>query len=154
MVSISVYGIRDSALYILLPGPSSVPTHGTRWALPHLYPYYDLVRLPYRHTSAFASAARWKLHHRERYGSPKFRCEPSNDPPWTPTPARRWHIRRYRVQRYWLPNGETLGPMQLNIFRGSIPSLALWLITHLSLSLAYLVTSVYIKFRSGLVANL
>jgi hypothetical protein len=40
------------------------------------------------------------------------------------------------------------------IFRGSIPSLALWLTIHLPLSLAYLVTSIYIKFRSGLVANL
>jgi hypothetical protein len=24
----------------------------------------------------------------------------------------------YRVQRYWLPSGETLGPMQQDIFRG------------------------------------
>ena len=40
------------------------------------------------------------------------------------------------------------------IFRGSIPSLALRLTIHLSLSLAYLVTSVHIKFRSGPVANL
>ena len=123
-------------------------------ALPHLLLYYEPVRLPYRHTSFSASSARWKLHCRERYGAPKFRCESLNDPPWPPTPARRRHTRLYRVQRYWLPNGKALGPMRLVKFRGSTPSLALWPTIHLSLSLAYLVTSIYIKFRSGLVANL
>jgi hypothetical protein len=42
----------------------------------------------------------------------------------------------------------------LDIFRGSTPSLSLWLTIRLSLSTAYLVTLIYIKFRSGLVANL
>ena len=60
----------------------------------------------------------------------------------------------HRMQRYWFPSGETFGPIQLDIFRGWTPSLALWLTIHLSLSLAYLVTSIYIKFCSGLVTNL
>ncbi len=87
MLSISVYGIRYSSLYTLLLTPSSVP-FGTQWALPHLRLYYELVRLPYRHTSFFASSTRWKLLW-ERYGSPEFRCEPLNDPLWSATPARR-----------------------------------------------------------------
>jgi len=91
---------------------------------------------------------------RERHGYPKFHCESLNDPLWSTTPARRWHTRHYRVQRCWLPNGVALGPMQLVTFRGLQPSLALWLTILLSLSPAYLVTSVHIKFRSGLVANL
>ncbi len=89
MLSISEYGIRYSSLYALLLTPSSVPTLGTQWALPHLRLYYELVRLPYRHTSFFAFSTRWKLHYRERHGSPKFRCEPLNDPLWSATPARR-----------------------------------------------------------------
>jgi hypothetical protein len=63
-------------------------THGTGWALPHPYPYYDLVRLACRHTSFFASSARQKLLW-ERHVSPEFRCEPLNDPLWSATPARR-----------------------------------------------------------------
>jgi len=47
-----------------------------------------------------------------------------------------------------------LAQCELDKFRGAIPSLALWLTIHLSLSLAYLVTSIHIKFRSGPVANL
>jgi hypothetical protein len=79
MYSISVYGIRDASLYILLPGPSSVPITVTRWALPHLRLYYSLVRLAYHHTSFFASSTCWKLP-QERHVSPEFRCEPLNDP--------------------------------------------------------------------------
>jgi hypothetical protein len=47
-----------------------------------------------------------------------------------------------------------LAQCKLEKFRGLKPSLALWLTIHLSLSLAYLVTSIHIKFRSGLAANL
>ena len=126
---------------------------GSRWALPHLLLYCELVRLPYRRTSSFASSARWKLPW-ERYGSPKFRCESSNDPPWPTTPACRCHARRYRVERCWLQSGKPPGPMQQDIFRGSTPSLTLWLTILLSLSSAYLVTSICIRFRSGPVANL
>ena len=86
--------------------------------------------------------------------SPEFRCEPLNDPLWSTTPARCWHTRRYHVQQYWLPSGIPLGPMQLVKFRGLLPSLSLWLIIRLSLSFAYLVTLIYIKFSSGPVANL
>ena len=47
-----------------------------------------------------------------------------------------------------------LAQCKLGKFRGLTPSLTLWLTIHLSLSLAYLVTSIHIKFRSGLAANL
>jgi hypothetical protein len=47
-----------------------------------------------------------------------------------------------------------LAQCKIDKFRGSIPSLALQLTIHLSLSLAHFVTSIHIKFRSGLVANL
>ncbi len=63
---------------------------GSQWALPHLLLYYEPVRLPHRHTSfsaSFPTCRDWKLHYLERHGSPKFRCEPLNDPPWTPNPA-------------------------------------------------------------------
>jgi hypothetical protein len=88
MLSISEYGIRYSSLCALLLTPSSVP-FGTQWALPHLRLYYELVRLPYRHTSFFAFSTCWKLHYREQYGAPKFRYEPLNDPLCSANPARR-----------------------------------------------------------------
>ena len=45
-------------------------------------------------------------------------------------------------------------PIAIIKFRGLMPSLSLWLIIRLSLSFAYLVTSIRIKFCSGPVANL
>ena len=91
---------------------------------------------------------------RERHGSPKFHCERLNDPPWPSTLARRGHTRQWRVPRYWLLDGETLGPVRFDKFRGSLPSLALWLAIRLSLNFVHIVSSAHIKFRSGPVASL
>jgi len=63
----------SSSLCVLLLTPSSVP-FGTRRALPRLRLYYELVRLPYRHTSALPLQLVGSFLS-ERYGSPKFRCE-------------------------------------------------------------------------------
>jgi len=126
---------------------------GSRWALPHLLLYYELVRLPYRHTSSFASSARWKLPG-ERYGSPKFRCKQFGYLPWSQTPARRWHTHRL-THAAMLTSGTTNpSPNAMKSFRGSIPSLALWSITCLSSGSAQFVTSLCSEFSSGLVVSL
>ena len=89
-ISISVYGIR---FFIPLRSTAN-PFEWTpcpHRALPRLLLYYELVRLPYRHTSALplrlVGGFRW-----ERHGSPKFRCEPFDYLPRTQTPARRYTL--------------------------------------------------------------
>ena len=83
--------------------------YGPRRALPRLLLYYELVRLPCRHTSASPLRLRWKLPLRNGMALP------SSD-------ANRWmtcHGLRprpgsahspCRIQRCWLPGNETLGP--------------------------------------------
>jgi hypothetical protein len=75
-----------SSLCVLLLTPSSVFIY-THRALPRLLLYYELVRLPYRHTSALPLQLVGSLFG-ERYGSPKFRRNPLDHLPWTQTPTR------------------------------------------------------------------
>ena len=72
----------------LLPTPSSGPNYPHRTLL-RLRLYYELVRLPHRHTSALPLRLVGGFPQGERRGSPKFRDEPLKHLPRTPTPARR-----------------------------------------------------------------
>ena len=84
-----------SSLSVLLPTPSS----GLRVLAGH-YPDYSSTTswsdchaaiLP-PHLFGFVGSFDW-----ERHGSPKFRCKPLNDLPWTQTPARRDTLTMTRV---------------------------------------------------------
>ena len=95
LISSSVSGIR-----VLIPQRSTAnPFEWTpcpRRTLLRLLLYYELVRLPCRHTSSLplrlVGSFVW-----ERHGSPKFRCKPLDDLPWTQTPARRDALTNPRV---------------------------------------------------------
>ena len=85
-ISSSVSGIR-----VLIPQRSTAnPFEWTpcpRRALPRLLLYYELVRLPCRHTSSSPFLGLLEASFWERHGSPTFRCKPLDDLLWTQTPA-------------------------------------------------------------------
>ena len=87
-ISSSASGIR-----VLIPQRSTA--NPFEWALCprrtllRLLLYYELVRLPCRRTSALPFFGLLEASFWERHGSPKFRCKPLDDLPWTQTPARR-----------------------------------------------------------------
>jgi hypothetical protein len=72
----------SSSLCVLPPTPSS-GLRCPRRTLPRLLLYYELVRLPCRHTSALPFVSLLEASFGERHGSPKFRCKPLDDLPWT-----------------------------------------------------------------------
>jgi len=82
---------------------------GLRRALPRLRLYYEPVRLPYLYGPALP---RRLVGACKQYGYPKFRCNPSDDPLRSATPARRCSLAILRLQRYWLQGKATPGPLR------------------------------------------
>jgi hypothetical protein len=100
-LSISVYGLHFLIAQRLNAGPFRVGPvlTGRRRALLRLRLYYEPVRLPHLYGPALP---RQLVGACKRYGSPRFRCNPLDDPLRPATPARRCRLAFQRLLRYWL----------------------------------------------------